>query len=182
MSEYDSPNYAEYVYERKSEGKVKAQRLGMIAAYVLFFVGGFILCALTKMIPVFAAWPVLTLILVLCTWRLVKYDVYFEFREGRLELGKIRTSKQGRRKTPRVFVHIKEALYIAPYTDPAQAEGAVKIYDYSESQSSDKRIVVVFLEKGARSAIIFEGTARIAKLLHSFCPNSENMKGQVFHG
>ena len=182
MNEFDSPNYAEYSYEKKNEGKVKAQRRGMILLYVAFFIGGLIACIATKLLPLFAVAPTLTLILVLCTWRLVKYDVYFEFREGRLELGKIRVNKNGRRKTPKVSIHIKEALYIAPYTGESQTEGVVRLYDYSESQKSDKRIVVVFDEKGERCAVIFEGTAKIAKLLNSFCPNAENMKGQIFHG
>ena len=182
MNEFDSPNYAEYSYEKKSEGKVKLQRRAMVFLYVAFFIGGFIACVATKFYPLFAIAPTLTLILVLCTWRLVKYDVYFEFREGRLELGKVRVTKQGRRKSPAVSIHIKEALYIAPYANAEQTAGVTKIYDYSESLASDKRVVVIFLDKGEKCAAIFEGTAKIAKLLNSFCPNAENMKGQIFHG
>ena len=37
-------------------------------------------------------------------------------------------------------------------------------------------------EVGERHGIVFEGTAKVAKLLASFCPNAKNIKEQVFHG
>ena len=182
MNEFDSPNYAEYSYEKKSEGRVKLERRLMIAFYVGFFIGGLIVCIVTKLIPLFAVAPTLTLILYLCTWRLVKYDVYYEFKSGMLEFGKIRVNKHGRHKTPKLSIHVKEALYIAPYESEQQYSGAVRLYDYSESPSSDKRIVLVWDNAGVRCAVLFEGTAKIAKLLASFCQNTENLKGKEFHG
>ena len=41
---------------------------------------------------------------------------------------------------------------------------------------------VLFKDKGVDTAAIFEGTAKIARLCASFCPNAVNMKGQTFHG
>ncbi len=182
MNEFDSPNYVEYSYEKKSEGKVRLHRRLMIALYVAFFIGGLAVCIITKLIPLFAVAPTLTLILYLCTWRLVKYDVYYELKEGHLELGKIRVNKQGRHKTPKLSIHVKEALYIAPYEKAEQCADAVRVYDYSESPSSDKRIILIWNNAGEKSAVILEATAKLAKLLASFCPNSQDLKGKAFHG
>ena len=182
MSEFDSPNYVEYSYEKKSEGKVKLGRRLMIALYIVFGVGAAAAFIGFQLYPVVAVVPVLVYILFLCTWRLVKYDVYYEFKEGRLELGKIKVSKQGRHKNPRVSVHIKEALEIAPYENEEQLTGVEKLYDYSESLTSDKRILVIFSEKGVRAAVLLEATAKLGKLFTSFCPNAHDLKGKDFHG
>ena len=183
MNEYDSPNFAEFSYTRKSEGAYKAKRLLMIFAYGVFVGVFFGLVLITKLIPVFALCPILLWILVFFTWRYVSYDYYYEFREGNLYLGKIMGTKRGRKKFQALKIHIKEADFIAPYADcPERATEAVRVYDYSETQSSDKRILILFKEKEERCCVIFEGTAKIARLCASFCPNAQNMKGQIFHG
>lgn len=182
MSEFDSPNYVEYCYEKKSEGKTKLYRRLMVALYIVFGVGLAGALVGLQLYPVIAVVPVLVYILFLCTWRLVKYDIYYEFKEGSLELGKIKVSKQGRHKKPLVSVHIKEALEIAPYENKEQLAGVDKLYDYSESLTSDKRILVIFSEKGVRAAVILEGTAKLGKLFTSFCPNAHDLKGKDFHG
>lgn len=182
MSEFDSPNYVEYVYDKKNEGKVKLQRRAMIALYVVFAVALVGALVAIPLYPVIAVVPVLVYILVLCTWRLVDYDVYYEFKEGRLELGKIKVSKQGRRKTPKISIHIKEALEIAPYENEGQLADVKALYDYSESPTSDKRILIVFDKEGVRSAALIEGTAKIGKLFTSFCANAHDLKGKTFHG
>lgn len=183
MNEYDSPNYAEYSYTRASEGAYKTKRMIMISIYVLFVCAFFTVVLLTKLIPVFALCPIFLWMLIFFTWRYVSYDYYFEFKEGNLQLGKIIGTKNGRKKLPTVRIHIKEADYIAPFSEAAdRLAEAKRVYDYSESSSSDKRILILFKEQGEVAAVIFEGTAKIAKLCASFCERSENMRGQIFHG
>ena len=183
MSEYDSPNFAEFSYTRKSEGKYKVKRCVLIACYALFVGMFFGVVLMTKLIPVFALCPIFLWMLIFFTWRYVSYDYYFEFKEGHLQFGKIMGTKRGRKKYPLVRVHIKEAELIAPYVEcEERLSEAKKIYDYSQSGSSDKRILILFREGSDLSAVIFEGTAKIAKLCASFCENSQNMKGQTFHG
>ena len=182
MSEFDSPNYVEYSYEKKSEGKVKLERRLMIALYIVFGLGATGALIGFQLYPVVAVVPVLVYILFLCTWRLVKYDVYYEFKEGNLSLGKIKVTQQGRIKKPAVSVHIKDALDIAPYETKEQLSSVEKLYDYSESLTSDKRILVVFSEKGIRAAVLLEATAKLGKLFTSFCPNAHDLKGKDFHG
>lgn len=177
-----SPNYTEYAYEQKNEGKVRVARTLMVIGYVVFFVGLFAILMLSSMPMLFAIAPLLLYILVLCTWRFVKYDLYWEFGTGTLEAGKIKVNKSGRHKTPKVSIHIKEALDIGYYENSSQLGEVKKVYDYSESPSSDKRIYIVFSEGGARSALIIEGTARLANLLTSFCERAHDIKGKPFHG
>ncbi len=182
MYENDSPNYAEYAYIKKNEGKVKLQRTLMVLFYIVYIVGFFIFATTSGLIPLFAVGPLTLYIIFLCTWRLVKYDCYVEFKTGMLYLGKIKVSKNGRRKFPRISIHVKDAIDISEYTHRSQLGDVKKIYDYSESQSSDKRIYIVFDKDGERSAAIFEGTEKLAKLLTSFCPNAHGIKGKPFHG
>ena len=184
MNEYDSPNYATFTYEKKAEGKVRLGRTLMLLGYILYLAVFFIVCYLTKLIPLFAIAPMTLWIIVFFTWKLVSYDCYFEFKSGYLELGRVKVNKKGvRHKTPKVTVHIKEALSASQY-DPAADELKTleRVYDFSASQHSDKRILVVFEEDGKRAGAIFEGTAKVASLIASFCPNGKSLKGKILHG
>ena len=182
MSEFDSPNYAEYSYDVKNEGKIKLGRRLLIVAYILFIGGFFTVCLLTKLIQLFATAPIFLWILIFFTWRYVSFDYYFVFQAGMLELGKSKKTKNGMRKTPRLKIHVKEATRICPYTQELEPKNDTRVYDFSEASSSDKRIIIFFKEEGKDAAAIFEGTEKIAKLLASFCDKSENLKGNAFHG
>lgn len=184
MNEFDSPNYAEFSYDVKNEGKIKTKRTIAIIGYVLFVVAYFLVCYISRLIPAFAISPLITWILIFFTWSLVSYDYYFEFKTGMLELGKITGGKKGRKKQPTLTIHVKDADFIAPFDGEhtEKLKEAETIYDFSASQNSDKRIIILFKKDGKRCAAIFEGTARIANLLASFCPNATDIKGKAFHG
>ena len=181
MADISSLNSTEYVYDQKSEGKVKVKRTLMVLLYVAFAAGFFALCMAIN-IFLFAIGPLLVYILYLCTWRLVKYDCYWSFGQGHLEVGRIKANKHGRHKVPRLTVHVKEALDIGYYTDASCLGNPEKLYDYSESPSSDKRVYIVFNRDGKRCALIIESTARLATLLTSFCERAHDIKGKAFHG
>ena len=184
MNEYDSPNYASFTYEKKSEGKVRLGRTLMICAYILYVVAFFLVCYLTKIIPVFALCPLTLWIIIFFTWKLVSYDCYFEFKSGMLELGTVKVNKKGiRRQNPQVTIHVKEAISASRY-DPSSddVKTCEKVYDLSASEKSDKRILIIFEENGKRSAAIFEGTAKVANLIASFCEKGKSLKGETLHG
>ena len=63
MSEYDSPNYARFNYERKNEGSILWQRILMILGYVVFGVAFVVVCATTGIIPLMCLTPFLIWIL-----------------------------------------------------------------------------------------------------------------------
>ena len=183
MNEYDSPNFAEYVYDRKNEGKLKIMKSVAIAVYVLFAAGIFaVLCAL-QLFWFIAVLPIFTWMLVYFTWGLISYDYYYEFKHGEMEFGGIRVTKNGRRRRQMLKLSVKEATLAKVYNpEEDKTEGLEKLYDFSESQASDKRIIIYFNNSGKSAAVIFEGTARIAKLVASFCPNGAALKGEVLHG
>ena len=101
-----------------------------------------------------------------------------------LELGTVKVNKKGvRRKNPQVSIHVKEALFASLYdANSDDLKTAEKVYDLSEFQSSDKRILIIFEKDGKRCAAIFEGTAKVANLIASFCENGKSLKGQILHG
>ena len=182
MSEFDTPNYAEFSYAVKSEGKIKLYRRLLLLGYAAFVGIFFGVCVATKFIPIFATCPIFTWMLVFFTWRYVSYDCYFVFQGGMLELGTSRNGKGGMKKYPKIKIHVKEASLVGVYSAERDLSGYSKVYDLSESQGSDKRIMIAFDNKGEKSVAIFEGTKKVAKLLDSFCPNSEGIKNLDFHG
>ena len=181
MAEFDSLNSAEFSYEKKGEGKNKLYRALLIIGYVLFVIGFFVACYVSHLYVAFAIAPVFTWILVFFTWRLVSYDMYVEFQAATLTIGKVRVRKSGKRKVPYVSIPVKSAEEIAPYDATVSLEG-LKLYDFSESPTSDKRIFIRFEKNGERSIAIFEGTARLAKLLSSYSEKAHDLKGRDFHG
>ncbi len=182
MSEYDTPNYAEYSYSVKSEGKNRLYRRLMLLMYIAFVGVFFGICLATKLIPLFATAPIFTWILVYFTWRYVSYDCYFVFEGGNLELGRARGGKGGMKKFPTLRIRVKEASFVGAYENNKDAVKGTRLYDFSESASSDKRIVILFDKEGEKCSAVFEGTKKAAKLLDSFCKNSEGIKNLDFHG
>ena len=77
MDETYSPNYAEYTYEKKAEGKMRILKYLLIVGYVLFVALYFLICYITRLIPLFALCPLITWIMVYFTWHYVSYDVYY---------------------------------------------------------------------------------------------------------
>ena len=154
----------------------------MILGYIAFVGAFFGVCVATKFIPIFATCPIFLWMLIFFTWRYVSYDCYFVFQGGMLELGTSRNGKGGMKKYPKLKIHVKEASLICPYAGNEALVSDTKFYDFSESQSSDKRILIFFEQEGSKCSAVFEGTEKVAKLLASFCANTQDIKGQVFHG
>lgn len=181
MADTTSINGTEFTYEQKSEGRVKLKRRLMMIIYIVFGGGLFALCMSINPY-LFAIGPLSVYILYLLTWRLVKFDCYWEFGQGNLEVGRVKVTKHGRNKTMKLRVHVKEALEIGYYESPEQICEVKKIYDYSESPTSDKRIYIIFMKEGERCALLVEATNKLGNLLESFCPNAKGTKGRAFHG
>ena len=184
MSEYDSPNFAEFAYEVKNEGKIKVLRRIAIAGYVLFGLAYFIIACAFQLYPVIAIMPLFVRILVFFTWGYVCYDNYFEFNHGEMEFGTTRNAgKNGKKKRPILNLTVKNARAARLYRPEDEEIASVqKIYDFSESQSSDKRIVIFFEKDGVPSAVIFEGTSKVANLIARFCEGGASLKGEKLHG
>ena len=183
MNEFDSPNYCEYSWAKRSEGRLLLLKLLLICAYILFVALFFALCYFTRIVPLFALCPVFCWMLVYFTWQLVSYDCYFEIKEGVIELGKIKIKKTGRRKFPRKSFRISECEIggVCSETLPDITRDAV-IYDFSESKKSPHRVFLLKRENRKAELVIFEGTAKSARIISSLCKGAESLKGQTLHG
>ena len=165
-----SPNYTEYVYDKKAEGNILVGRVLLVMLYVLFVVGFFLFCYISRIIPLFALCPFVTWVLVFFTWRLVSFDVYYTFEHGRLEVGKMRDVKNSRIKKPVLTVECKNISYVYRYSD-ALASGklvGVKLFNFSQSLSSCNSIVIISDNGEGVFAVVVEATDRLIKLLKSF--------------
>ncbi len=180
MSDSNSPNYAEYIFEKKNEGKTRLLRTTAVLLYIAFILGFFAFCMATKILPLFAIGPFLLYVIILCTWRLVKYENYWKFETGCVELGRIKPHRGERRKIPEVKIKIKEALEVAPYTGQGCIGTAKRVYDYSESQSSKKRVFITFELDGVLCAAVLEASPRLVQLLTLFSKNSHDLKSIKF--
>ena len=182
MFDSESPNSAEFVYEKKSRGKVRLQRALMITLYVVFTLAYFLFCYISRINTLFAIAPILVYILYLLTWRFVKYDCYWEFRSGLLSAGIIRSRRSGKERRPTVSLTVSNAIDIFALTDSSKLSDVKRRFDFSEAFDSDKRICVIFDHEGEKAALIIEGTAKLAKLLAAYSPSAQSIKSMTFHG
>ncbi len=160
----NSINSAEYTYEKKPEGKLKIYRSLLILGYVLFMVGFFTVCCVTKLIPIFAVSPFLLWIIIFFTWRYVSYDCYVEVEGGTLSLGTFINSKSGRKKTERFHLKVRETD-ISLYSDAKSEKSLMRVCDLSSSALAENRLIAVFEENGKTVGVIFDSIPKILKLL-----------------
>lgn len=184
MDEYDSPNYTEFTYEKRAEGRLKIAKILFIVFYFAFFGAFFAFCAITGWWPLFGVSPLLAWMLVFFTWRYVSYDVYYTFNHGQMEFGKVKVKKSSRHRNATLSVTVNDAKLIAPYDVAVECEqfkNVKYVFDYFSHSSSQNRIALVFNKDGKDCAVIFEGTDRVAALLHSFCKhNSRELKSRSY--
>ena len=178
MNEFDSPNYTEYVYDKKAEGKIKVLKYLLIVGYVLFVLAFFLVCYITRFIPVFAICPLVCWILVFFTWRLVSFDVYYTFEHGHMEFGKVKRRKSGNIRRPTLKIDVQKAVLATSYENAVKTEKykTVKcIYDYSSTKTSKNLLMIIFQTGSKREAVIFENTPKLQKLLTRYCPVSKDI-------
>ena len=174
MNEFDSPNYTDYTYDKKIEGKNVFFAILLVLGYIAFVTAFFVICYVTSFVPVFAVCPLVTWIIVFFTWRLVSFDVYYSFEHGHMEFGKVRVRKSGSIRTPKIKLEAKDATLAAPLSVASEREEFIKAkkYDYSSYRASANLIVIVFEGKSGTEAIVFENTPKLAKLLTRYCKNA----------
>ena len=165
-----SPNFTEYVYDKKAEGNLLVGRVLLVLLYIIFVVGFFLFCYISRIIPLFALCPFATWVLVFFTWRLVSFDVYYTFEHAKLEVGKMRDVKNARIKLPSLVIECKNVTYVARYSDAVASGklGGVKLKDFSQRLGSYNSIVILYNDGGETCAVVIEATDRLIKLLKSF--------------
>lgn len=171
MSEFDSLNYAEYVSDKKAEGKLKLLKYLLIFAYVLFVVCFFLVCYISRFIPVFAVCPIFTWMLIFFTWRFVSFDVYYTFEHGHMEFGKVIKRKSGVVRKPSLKIEVQKAILVLPYEDAIRSEkyGSVRhIFDFSPNRASQNLMMIIFEKENGVEAVIFESIPKLSWLLSKF--------------
>lgn len=172
MSDHASLNSAENAYTPKAEGHVGLRRALMISFYVFFCAGGLLLCALSGFIAVFAICPLLVYIVYLFTWRLVSYDVYWEFTGGTLTVGHISLHAHGvRQKHPRVTFPARQILSVTPYTGKEKI-AADRVHNFAFSRRSPYARCILFREGGRTEAVVIDTSDKLLALLTRFAPES----------
>lgn len=178
MNEFDSPNYTEFVCDKKIEGKGKLFKYLLIFGYISFVVAFFLVCYISRIVTVFAVAPIVTWILIHFTWRLVKFDIYYTFEHGKMTFGRIKKRKSGNIRVPRLIVNVQSALAVKKYSEVKDSEkfkSVARVHDYSPTITSPN-LIVIFFERGkSKEAVILENIPRLEYLLPKyFTPKDED--------
>ncbi len=172
---YGSSNYAEYVVEKKVEGKYKMQRMLMLLAYV--GIAGAILAivavinSLTQMgilaIPMFALSPMAALIVYRLTWPMVSIEYSFTVDASVLTVEKV----MGGKKKVKLFEQkVKDLSLVAPYDDEHKSEADefaadLRIEAVPSMDCYDLYYILYTDESGKKTVVFFQATAQSLKAL-----------------
>ena len=179
MSEFDSPSYVEYVYDKKTEGKIRVLKYLLIFVYALFVIAFFCICYVTRLVPLFAVCPIVTWILIYFTWPLVSYDVYYTFEHGHIVLGKIKRRKSGSIRTPIIELDVQRAILITSYPEVLSTDefrGVERVHYYPSTFSSQNLVAIIYQTDKQREMLVIENTPRLARLLPKYCVSAVNVQ------
>ncbi len=173
MNELDSPNYTEFTYEKKVTRRLLFGRIGLISAYVAFVTLFFLVCYMTRVIPVFAMCPLFLWMLIFFTWRLVSYDVYYTFNHGDMELGRVKLKRRKQVRTAVLKIDVRRVTVIAQSggASATRVRGARR-YDFSARSSADE-LVMLLPGKRRKLSVTLEATPKLKKLLLSYAKGAD---------
>ncbi len=179
MDELESLNCAQYAYEKKTEGKLAVLKSLLIIGYIVFVLGFFLFCFITRIVPLFAVCPMFLWILIFFTWPLVKFDIVYTFEHGTLTFYKEYRWLKGKKRAELLRLRMQEAQRVSPYTGE-RLEG--KIYDFSSSRNASSLVFIIGKDKdGHVVSVIFDSIERVNKLLCSFAKEaSSELRAYVY--
>ncbi len=147
----------EYTVTKKSEGKYLLKRVGMVLFYILCTSVFFLICYITRLIPVFALCPLLLWMLEFFTWRYVSIEYKYTVEGGMLRLY---TVYGGKTIKEQAKFHIKEAVGFIPLEDPGDRLadfGAKRTYDLRSSEKAPKDpYAFLIIGDGVKTAVLLE--------------------------
>ncbi len=172
---FGSSNYAEYVVEKKVEGKYKMQRYLMLLSYLgvfaLLLTAVIIFNNLTKLgilaIPLFALAPSAAWMLYFFTWPIVSIEYSFTVDASVLTVEKV---MGGKRKQKLFEAKVKDLSKIAPYDEEHRAEadqfGADERIEAAPSMDCYDLYYALYTdEAGKKTLLFFQATAQSLKAL-----------------
>lgn len=164
---YGSSNYAEYVVDKKVEGKYKMQRLLMLLSYVV--IAGVIIAAvvISGFIPLIALAPMAVWMLYFFTWHLVSIEYSFIVDASVLTVEKV---MGGKKKIKLFSAKVKDLSLIAPYDDKYKAEADAfgadnRVEAVPNMACYDLYFALHTDEKGKKTIVFFQATAQSLKAL-----------------
>ena len=169
----DSVNYAEYTVEKKPEGKLLRTRILLIALYLAFGLGltCYFLFAL-KIWVVGTIMPFLTWLLWGLTWKYAQLEHRYEVKNAKFVVSNI----YGRKKVEVQVENLASEFKIfAPMTEDnkKQYEKADKIMDFRGNTQSPDSYYALLEKDGTTTAIYFEATNKMLKVLKFYNRNTE---------
>lgn len=178
MSEFDSPNSVEFVCDKRAEGSLRIFKYLLILGYAAFVAAFFLVCYITRFIPVFALCPVATWILVFFTWKYVSFDVYYTFEHGHMKFGKIKKRKTANSRGVSLEIDVQNAISVMTYKNALASDeyrGVKRVHDFSPGLSSENLLVIIYSGKSGREAVVFETTEKLTRLLTKFSPAAKSL-------
>ena len=161
-------NDLEYGVDQKREGKLKVRTICLLAFYIGFAIGAFVVIFSIPLLPLGAIVPVLVYILVLCTWRFVQVEQKYRITGGVITI--TRKFGNSRAKTMMSF-RLKEAEKIAPVSlldeELKQIENK-NIYSALPSERCDGAYGIVYSVDGVKKALLIQVTEQTLKGLRYY--------------
>ena len=167
-SSFFCAEYAKPISKKGKNGKIR--RL-LVLSYILFAAVYVIAFTVWIKLPqLIAILPLLLWIAIYFSWGIVSYECATRVSEGVLSFLKLR----GKKEKILCSCVLKDVLHIAPfaekYTDPLK-ENDIKIYDHRAVPDTKECYYVLFVQDGAKRAIIFDATE---KVIQSLCHYNKN--------
>ena len=164
---FGSSNYAEYVVEKKIEGKYKMQRLLMLLGYAVVAIVVVVAVAISGFIPLIALAPTAVWMLSFFTWPYVSIEYSFTVDASMLTVEKV---LGGKKKIKLFQAKVKDLSLIAPYDDEYKAEADnfaadVRVEAVPSMDCYDLYFALHTDESGKKTIVFFQATAQSLKAL-----------------
>ncbi len=170
----------EFVVAQKNEGGWKLARIGMIALYVCFALGGALALAIGLNIPQLVALiPVFTWMLVFFTWRYVSVEYEYSITSGELTFSKI-FGNRSRRTVLKLM--LRDAIKIAPLDSEEERKTASEylpereFWAISSQNAPDVYFILFEYDAGRkekrRAIFYFEATQKALQICRFYNPSA----------
>ena len=162
-------NYAEFAVSRKSDGKIRLQRLLFILLYIAFAaVYCFVFLVLVKMGPVIAILPLFLLIIWFFTWKLTKMEYMYIVTQGYLHIY-VYNGYNNAKEVLKEKLSENEGIYPAKDEDYKKiASGCDAELDYSAGKNTEDRYFAVFQMNGKKTAVYFTASSKLLTVMRYF--------------
>ena len=161
----------EYVVEKSKTPTLYFQRITLIALYVLWGVGLFLIGAATRLlVPFIALVPLSLWVLIFFTWRLTQVEYEYSFFSGELTVTRL---LGGRTRRELCRVQIRSLSRVLPYDGEYEAQikafGADKVISAVSAESAPTVYVALWGDsEKTRYALLFEPNDKARRILRYY--------------